>query len=238
MELIIIILVIVLFSYAWNIEKRLKKLGQLQGPGYSDQFSVSAYRAILKNKKYGELVGIKSIAEGKDFKDWSKHDKDKWEKEWLPKSNKRLNGVSFSYLSSENAYFIKSVQGDYIKFRDLDELLYSAVVAGDEDFFQPHIDLKVYERRVNGIWMLTVCLEYDAEDFSNKDKNEFITLCEFPLAHLGSAFTDEQIKKLGFEVERRGADTMIEPWYKDPFGETKYYTDHVTYKRNGVEIHY
>ena len=80
-------------------------------------------------------------------------------------------------------------------------------------------------------WVLTPCLKYRDEKIIG-GKREFTALCDFPLFR--TDLTDEEVKKLGFEVERRGGDDI----YEDSFGEKHSIPTEIKYKRNGVEIRY
>ena len=75
----------IIYQYIYQVERRVRSIESTRGPGYSNRFTVFASDAILKNKKFGELTDIKSIIESKEFKNWSKQDKDRWDKELFMK---------------------------------------------------------------------------------------------------------------------------------------------------------
>src|ERR1035437_9111221 len=76
------IIVILSFFYLDDHVKRLIKLekstknleNNAEKPNYSQAFIVDALQAVLMNKMFGELSGIKSVAEGKPFQEWTKSD--------------------------------------------------------------------------------------------------------------------------------------------------------------------
>ena len=235
-----IIIGIVIAYYAFHqLDKRLHRLEEVRGPGYSHWFSVNAIDAVIKHKKFGEITGIKSASEGKEFKDWPKADKDKWFKLYAEKATNR-SYVLFNYLASENAYFVKTFKTNSppsIIHRDgTSNLLYSATIIGNDDGFEPHIELLVYERLVKGAqgkyeWVLVPCLQYRDEHI-HSEKHEFSILCEFP--HFREQREDEELKQLGFKVERSGGDDV----YKDAFGQMQSISTEITYEKNDVEIRY
>lgn len=232
-----ILLALILGYYIYQVEKRVGSIEETRGPGYSHWFSVNVLDAVLKHKKFGEITGIKSASDGKAYKDWSKADKDRWHKNFAEKIADKTR-VTINYLQPENAYFVRTYKTNpTIAQRDSNtNLLYSAIVVGDEDGFKDNIDFSIYERLIkydkgNYGWVLTPCLEYqDGKIFDGK--REFTALCDFPLFR--TDLTDEEVKKLGFEVERRGGDDI----YEDSFGEKHSIPTEIMYKKNGVEIRY
>jgi hypothetical protein len=241
MWLTIIIAVVLGYYIYQQLDKRLRAIEETRGPEYSHRFSVIALDAVLKHKKFGEISGIKSASEGKDYKDWSKEDKSKWEKDKKLRETlwNRIN-VNLTYLVSENAYFVSTYKNNpTIVHRDSNtNLLYSAIVVGDEDGLKDHIEFLIYERLIKYDqgkygWVLTPCLQYRDDHIFDVNKNHsFTSLCDFPLFR--TDLKDEEIKKLGFEIERNGGDDI----YEDSFGEKHSIPTEIKYKKNGVEIRY
>lgn len=232
------IIIAVIFTYfIYQLEKRVKHLEEGKGQGYSHKFSIDASIAFSKNKKFREMVGIKSASEGKEYEDWTKAEKDKWGK-YPEKFRNRLR-VSISYLASDNAYYISSFQETpYLIFRnDIATFrpIYSAYIAGDEQGIKANLKFCIYERLIvdeegKREWVISPCIEYN-DGFLNYDKNKFEALCDFP--HFADK-QDEQIKQLGFKIKRDGGDDI----YEDPFGETHSLPVDVIYEKHGVEIKY
>ena len=228
---------VILGYYIYQVEKRVRSIEETRGPGFSHWFSVNALDAVIKHKKFGEITGIKSASEGKEYKNWSKADKDRWHKNFSEKIADRTR-VTLNYLQSENAYFVGTYKTNpSVVQRDSNtNLLYSAIVAGDEDGFKDHIEFLIYERLIKHdqgkySWVLTPCLQYRDEKIID-GKHEFTALCDFPLFR--NDLSDEEIKKLGFEIDRQGGDDI----YEDSFGEEHAIPTIIKYKKNGVEILY
>ena len=231
-----LIIAAILGYYIYQQSKRIHALEEVRGPGFSHWFSVNAMDAVMKHKNFGEITGIKSASEGKDFKDWSKADKDKWYK--IAKDVSSKSNISFTYLPGENAYFVNTFKRtpSFVHRDDTSNLLYSTIIVGDEDGFKDNIELLVYERLRKGAqgkyeWFITPCLEYKDEKMFG-GKRDFQVLCEYP--HLRDKSEDDELKQLGFEIERRGGDDI----YEDSFGEKHSIPTEVKYKKNGVEIRY
>lgn len=225
----------ILIYSIYRLEKRVKTLEELRGPEYSHWFSIDCAVALSDNIKFREMLGIKSVSLGKDYEKWPKEEKTKWGK-YPTKFTDRLK-VKFTYLASENAYLISPRNGiPTLIHRDelKSSLLYSAIVAGDEDGLKPHIEFDIYERFVDSQsgrrWYLIPCLTYNDEIFEY-EKRKFEVLCDFP--HMGQKNEDE-LKKLGFEIQKDGGNDI----YEDSFGEKHAIPTVVKFKKNGVEFTY
>lgn len=232
-----ILIIAILGYWIFQLEKRLRSIEGTRGPGFSHNFSISCTRAIFAHKKFGEITGIKSASLGKEFKDWSKSDKERWDKMYREKIGDKTN-ISVRYLQSENSYFVKTYKTSpiIISRGNNPELLYSTIVVGDEDGFGERIELLIYERLVKDtqgkyFYVLSPCLQYSDGLISSK-KEFFITLCDFPL--FKPDISDDEMRKLGFEVKRQGGDD----WYEDSFGTNHSIPLIVEYTKNGVEIRY
>ncbi len=143
-----------------------------------------------------------------------------------------------TYLPGENCYFVTTYKNfPSLSPRDsTSNLLYSAIVVGDENGFEDHIELNIYERFLKCAqgqyeWVITPCLDY-RDDKIIGGKRDFQILCDFP--HFKENKDNDQMKQLGFEVERHGGDDF----YEDSFGENHSIPTKVKYKKNGVEIRY
>lgn len=232
-----LLVAVILGYYIYQVEKRVRSVEETRGPGYSHWFSVNVLDAVINHKKFGELTGIKGASEGKEYKDWSKADKDHWHKNFAEKVADKTR-VTINYLQSENAYFVRTYKSNpSIVQRDSNtNLLYSAIVVGDEDGFKDHIEFLIYERLIKHdqgkySWVLTPCLQYRDEKIIG-GKHEFTPLCDFPLFR--TDLNDEEVKKLGFKIDRQGGDDI----YEDSFGEKHSIPTVIEYKKNGVEIRY
>jgi|SRR3989344_1458411 len=231
-----IFVAVILGYYVYQLEKRLRSIEETRGPGYSHWFSINASEALSKNKKFMEMIEIKSGAEGKDYDEWTKAEKDKWGK--YPEELMNRLRVTVTYLASENAYFVSTFQGTpRIIHRDdikTNGLIYSAVVAGDEQGIKTNMEFDIYERLLHKgdrrEWVITPCIRYN-EGIFKYDTNKFEALCDFP--HF-SEKKDDELEKLGFKIEREGGDDI----YEDPFGEKHSIPTEIKYKKNGVEIRY
>jgi len=234
-----LLVAVALGYYIYQVEKRVRSIEETRGPGYSHWFSVNAFDAVLKHKKFGELTGIKGASEGKEYTDWSKTDQDRWHKKFAEKIVDKSR-VTINYLQSENTYFVRTYKSNpSVVQRDSNtNLLYSAIVVGDEDGFKDHIEFLIYERLIKNDegkygWVLTPCLQYRDDHIHDINKSHtFTILCNFPLFR--NDLSDEEIKKLGFEIDRQGGDDI----YEDSFGEKHSMRTIIEFKKNGVEIRY
>lgn len=232
-----LLVLLVLGYFIYLIDKRVRKLEEVRGPGYPQSFSIDARGSILKHKRFGELTGIKSAIEGKNYKEWSSEDRTKLSRPIRALLDK--SRIWITYLQGENAYFVKTLEGNSTILRrdetDTTDLLYDCIVAGDPDGVDSHLSLTIYERWIKGFdgkheYVIVPCLTYRDEDMDKED--EFEALCEFPLFR---QFTnDEQINRLGFEIKESGGGDV----YEDSFGEKHAIPTIVTFEKNGVEIKY
>lgn len=231
-----IIILIIVFIYGYQLEKRIRSIEETRGPSYSQRFWIDPSEAILKYDKLGDVLGIKSIKEGKSYDKWTKEDKDKWNKNY---SKDFFNDISLhiTYLQSENAYFVKAGSNSpYFSYRDsTNNYVYSKIIAGDKDGFKNNIEFVVYDRLMKDKegkyhWVITPCIKFS--DGAFKGKSDFINLCDFPI--FSADRSDEFVRKFGFEVKRSGGDDF----YEDDFGEHHSILTEVEYKKNGVIFRY
>lgn len=232
MDLLNLTLVFGLFIYLFN---RIHKLEQSKGIYDSQWLRIKTTQSLLGYEPFLKLVGIKSNLAKKDYDKWTKKEKEIWGKypsKYVGKMNVKIN-----YLASEDSYLVQPESGkSYLVQRGgTNSIIYSGIIAGDEEGFNPHINLDIYERYVDFGGerkepAFTICLEYTGKIFNyNYNKNDFKILCDFPIFDLK---TDEEFKKLGFEVDRTGADDV----YKDSFDEMHSIPLMMNYKKNGVLI--
>jgi hypothetical protein len=232
-----ILIGIIFFYTLYQFDKRIKTIEQTRGKGYSHWFSVGVQDAIIKHRKFGEITGIKSATEGKNYNEWSKVDKEKWSK-MSPKISEQMRKwyVTITYLASEDAYFVNNYKDSpTIIFRkDTTNLLYSSIVVGDKNGFDPNIEFLLYERLIkkengNSEWVLVPCLQYSGKWLAGE--KDFIVLCEFP--HFAEK-NENDLKHLGFEIKRSGGDDI----YTDQFGKMQGIPTEIKYIKNGAEIRY
>lgn len=187
------------------------------------------HEATFSHKKFGELTGIKSAIEGKDYEHWTSNDKKKWDK--IASSPKyKKSRVTLTYLPSEDAYYVNNwVDSQYIAFcEDSNNCIYSAVVLGDENSDKPYLEFLLYERNSK----IVPCLKYRKGKYAFKKEDiTFETLCEFPPFLMFNK--DKRLKKLGFELKKYGGDDV----YTDDFGNNRLTTIDNWYNKNGVSIH-
>ena len=75
-----VISIILFFIVIYTLDKRIKKLEESRGRGFSYSFNINVLQAVLQNEMFGKLTKLKSAEEGKTYEDWSEGDKDKWHK--------------------------------------------------------------------------------------------------------------------------------------------------------------
>lgn len=245
--------------YIDGIEKKLNKQEKPHTENSVVKFTVNPHAAIVRNKRFGELFGLKTNTE--EFNEWSKSDQEKlWGKGGIREKLKdKLFGASFTYLPNENAYFVRdnSNYTNIIKRKFGKTCIYSEPVTGNRE--RPRLDLEIYERiphfRENKplkyeeeeLKFLTVCLKYYAEgDGLSSKEDEFTILCELPLGFLidrdllGEEKWKEQCKKAVEYIKKEGFEEKEdnnEPWgWKDDFEEEPIYYSFTVYRKNGVEI--
>jgi len=235
-----VLIAILLVYLLYRLERRIITLEELRGPGVSQQFFINAVGSLNNNKKFGEIIGIESLSEGKSHKYWTNKEKEKWSK--YPSNFTNRLKVRISYLASENAYYVNPFEGSPSIIQrnaiSTTNLLYSAMIAGDEDGIKPSVSFDIYERLIyssqgDSYWVISACLSYDA-GWAKYEKNEFKTLCDFPHLFKSKIEEEEKIKKMGFKIERTDQRDI----YEDPFGEKHPIPVIVKYKKNGVEIQY
>jgi len=217
---------VVIYVFIQLVEKILNIFRKNYGSSQSHRFSIDANFALIKNKKFLEMIGIKSGAEGKEYDSWTKTEKEKWD-------NFALNGgpqtVDITYLSSENSYYISSgISSGYFFLRDNEnQIIYSKIIAGDKDGLDENIEFGIYEKS-GGFMKHNAIVPFFRYSKRNDDTGgDFIPLCEFPNLPLMS---DSKYMKLGFEVNRSGGND----WYEDDFKDGHAIPVSKTYKKNGV----
>ena len=240
------IIVILSFFYLDDHVKRLTKLekstknleNNAEKPNYSQAFIVDVMQAVMMNKMFGELSGIKSVAEGKPFQEWTKSDGHKWGKihdDIMNKTRRRI-----VYLSSADAFFMQDPDGrlnitlprngksyvylinlfedkigdkDNIEFGIIDRTIKIEKKIGEKTF--------PYHQRV-----LTAYLQ-EKKDY----KRTTNILFDFPFDENKGEIN---WKELGFEVEQRDGDV-----YEDSsFGDWEKTPDETIFKKNNATITY
>jgi hypothetical protein len=229
----LLIVLLLLFGLFIFLNNRINNLKQEKGNYYSQWWRINASGSLISYKPFLKLIGINRNLSEIAFDKWMKQEKDIWGK-YPEKFTKRMN-LKINYLASEDSYFIQPESGNsYLVQRGkMNSLIYSAIIAGDENGLDPHIEFQIFERNIalNGERIepvFTLCLQYNDKLF-NYDKKDFKILCDFPLFDIKK---DDELKNLGFEVDRQGADDV----YKDSFGEMHSIPLMLKYKKNGAKI--
>lgn len=231
----IIISIILFFIVIYTLDKRIKRLEETRGRGYSHSFNVNVLQSILQNEMFGKLAKIKSAEEGKNYKDWSEEDKDKWHKIYQKDVVEKIY-VRLTYLSSEDAFAIKVGNNFGIQLPSYGkDYVYSTSVVGDDGSFEDYLGFSLVRRNIKDhtdkyIHVLSGYLEEHFEDLDKKSKMQL--LFDFPFNR--QDLNDDYLKGLGFEVERKGGDDI----YEDSFGETQATPTMLSFKKNGAEISY
>lgn len=251
-------LFIALFIYVVWIGNAVEKLEKPGSRKISlSRFSVNPQAAIFWNKRFGELIGLKSEGDDRKNGKWPKSDQDKWFKKGGLKEKywDKITGINLVYLPSEDAYVVRDNNNysSIISRHIAKTLLYSTTIAGEGDQLsfsldRKHLDLEIYERIPNlrkslsnkeqwELPVISVCLKYYAETYPSKE-DEFIVLCELPLFFLSSE--NEIWKKAPNYIEKLGFEERTDNWpdgpMKDDFGEEEWGKSMTSYKKNGVEI--
>lgn len=258
---IVIGFIVLYFLIGWTEERINKKIDkksdQLTTQNSVVQFSVNPYNAIVTNKRFGEIVGLKTNTQ----KEWSKADYAKFNKKGGigEKLRSKLHGVDISYFKNDDAYYVK----DYTNYsrivprKFVKTSLYSEPVTGNIE--GPRLDLEIYERipnfyerrpmpyEVNELKFLSVCLKYYSKGVGDtRNEDEFTILCELPLFYfvdrelLGDERWEEQFKKIDDYVKNAGfeesSDSFPDMPMKDDFGEENERFSSTKYIKNGVVI--
>lgn len=231
---------IVFFAFVliglYQVSKRVSSLEQGRGPGQHQRFSVDANEAVTGYKKFGELLNIKSAAQGKPYRGWTKDERVKFSKKQAKLIRDRSR-VWIQYLPADNCYFIKSGDGtiNLVNRESINTttLLYSTVIAGDEEGVNPKIELSIYERLMGTEWVVSPCLEYSPgyEDIGTIN-NDCKQLCDFPVFRRDT--TQQELDELGFSVKEEDRQGV----YEDSFGEQQLIPAATTYEKNGVRFTY
>ncbi len=213
----------------YALHKRLSQIEDNPGKGISQSFSIYAQEAVLKNKRFGELAGIKSIASSKNYKDWGSEDKKRWQ-EIIEKTHLRL-----TYLSIEDTYFVQVNNTSYMILPSLGKrYLYTENLTGNDSIFQDSVSFGIVERniKIGNIYhkVLTAYLEDSFADLSKKSITNI--LFDFPIHTQDVNYTD--LETLGFQVERSGGDDV----YEDSFGEMSSTPTSLEIKKNGAGIRF
>lgn len=227
----ILFAIFVIGYYALN--KRLSQIESSRGKGATQSFRIDVLSAVLKNKRFGELKGIKSAESGKDFKDWGKEDRKKWWK--IAKTIQDKACVRLTYLSSEDTYFIQVNNISYMVLPELGKrYLYTVNLTGDDSVFEKSLEFGVVERNIkSGNGYCKVLTAYLVDHFSDIDKKSITNiLFDFPIHKQDMGDTD--FETLGFKVERSGGDDI----YEDNFGEMDGVPTLLTLEKNGAKINF
>lgn len=242
-----LISVVLFFILFYTLDRRMRRLEENRGNSYSQHFSINALKAVLANKMFGKLSKIKSSEEGKPYEDWTESERNKWHKGVHHKIVDKVY-VHVTYLASENAFFIKTKDTSGLVLNELHKTcIYSSFLIGELSNGEDYLEFGLFNRIANygdkkirvisgylteGIGSLTK--DYNHHDYEANQKTQI--LFDFPLDHIN--WTDEDLKTLGFEIERYEPSLELQSaGYKDIFGETEFYDTSITYKKNGVEIY-
>jgi len=212
----------------FSLSNKFKNFEESRGKQYSMQFSVDFLNSVITNKMFGKLYGIKSAETGKEFKDWTKEDKEKWHKISKELANKLA--VNVSYLQSEDAYFVKADQQAYISLPDLgNRNIYATTIHETED--GESLDCFLCERYLKSEQISGKVITGYLREFDGESKKKITILFDFPIGTM-SDMSDDVFKQLGYSVERHGGDDI----YENDFGDNESIPTMVTYSKNGSKI--
>lgn len=227
-----LISVIIFFILIYTLDRRIKKLEEARGRGFSWAFNIDGLEAVLQNEMFGRITGIKSAEEGKPYKHWTEAEKNIWHKKYQEEMASKTQ-VRLTYLVSEDAFFVKGKEGSTIVLHDVlgNSYIYSANVIGDKDEVEDYLEFGLMDRikKDSGTYQ-RVITGYLKEHKGIMEKGEFKILFDFPFNR--NDMRDEDFKSLGYEVEHMGGDDI----YQDDFGETHSLLRLTTLKKNGAKI--
>lgn len=229
-----LILVILVFVLIYTLDRRIRRLEEARGRGYSQSFSINALDAVLVNRMFGELSKIRSAEEEKSYKDWTDSERKKWDKDFRSEIVNKVY-VGIKYLSSEDAFFVKTKdQSGFVLPKIEKRYLYSSCLIGEDDSFEDHLEFGLVERIIDYKEGKTRAITGYLRENNGKDndKSKTIILFDFPYDRMD--MTDDDLKNLGFEVKRREGS-----WpYEDMFGEMTVPPTMIDYTKNGCKITY
>ena len=232
MEYIIFVVFVVIVFFLLTLYKRVKKIEENE-KGLNDfEIQVYATEAFLRDKHYGELIGLPKECVGKPLINWSKKSKEKVRDLKIIEKTNDFSWLRIRYLASINSCLVE--YNDKVWMTTLSEktnTLIDRQIAGifvDNLWFRVYINCVVSDKKIEK--HLVVCLKYLGYVHGEDLKDDFSILCDFPIFE-----RDEQkIKDLGFEIERNDLDQT----YKNDFGEGYLKPYYNVYKKNGVEINF
>lgn len=249
-----IAIVVIFYILAFYIENNIKKIKnneekieKLQKdiisievdhdyPVSTQRFTLDATQAVLSNKMFGELSGIKSAIEGKPYEKWTSAEKQKWTNKYHDVIAKKTR-LAITYLSSEDTYFINNAENglNIITPRNGARYLYSTSLFEDKTEMEEkdNLEFGVIERIRDNLKrerqrVLTVYLVEKRGMFGRSAEPKDV-LMELPLDKNKTG--EDDLKTLGIEVHRSEGDV-----YQDQFGEWDKGIDFVECKKNNVTI--
>lgn len=231
-----LIIPIAILSYAiYNLDKRIQYLENKRGKSESYSFSVNVFQEVLKNKFLGELIGIASLKQGKEFKNWQNQEKVKFHKKYADSLSKKTL-INLMYLASEKAFYVKTSDSAYIILcNDNKNLIYTTILSGDQDGFNARLsdslELDLYERLIkhtDGNYKRVISGVLTESHNNFKEPYMRHHLFDFPYQDLSS----ETINSFEFRLTREGGDDI----YEDAFGEMDSIPTDITYKKESVKI--
>jgi hypothetical protein len=233
---IISIAVILYILYVLNqIDKRLKRLEEDKGLGFSYSFSVNATDAIFNHPKLFKESKIKSAILGKEYKDWTVKEKEAWSK-FLQKNgiDTGKGWVGIAYLTGENGFLVNyRGKTDFFFRGGGTQGLVSEIILGDETRIGEAklnfiLDVRT-EKDFDGNYRdFLVCWIEENEGWGKERKAQ--VLFKFP--YNSTDLDENYYKKLGFEVKHEGGEYAG----KDALGEMTGIPAFTTYKQNKAEV--
>jgi len=226
MWIIYVSIVLLTIGY-FSLSNKLKNIEGSRGKQYSMRFGIDFLHSVITNKMFGKLYGIKSAEVGKEFKDWTKEDKEKWYKISKELTNKLV--LNIVYLQSEDAYFVKADQQSYFSLPELgNRSIYATELYESED--GESLDCYLCERYIQSEQISGKVITGYLREFDNKSNKKVTVLFDFPIGK--TDMSDDDFKQLGYSVERYGGDDI----YENDFGENSSIPTIITLSKNGSKI--
>ncbi|RJQ27953.1 hypothetical protein C4577_00370 [Candidatus Parcubacteria bacterium] len=227
-----LISVILFFIFFYALDRRIKRIEEARGRGFSWAFNIDALESVLQSEMFGRITGIKSAEKGRPYKEWTEAEKNIWHKKYhetiAPKTQVRL-----TYLVSEDAFFVKGKDAPSVVLHDVlgSSYIYTINVIGDKNEIESYLEFGLTDRikKDKGIYQ-RVITGYLKEHKGISETGDFKVLFDLPFTR--NNMSDEDFKSLGYDIEHMGGDDI----YQDDFGETHSLLRITTLKKNGAKI--